>query len=63
MGGEGRHLQFAFPGGLRAVWWNKGSKIEILRSRAHLPCDVMFKAAISTYGEKHVELKILSVNC
>ena len=63
MGGEGRHLQFAFPGGLRAVWWNKGSKIESLRSRAHLPCDVMFKAAISTYGEKHVELKILSVNC
>lgn len=62
MGNDGRHLQLTFPGGLRAVWWNKGPRFESLRARSHLPADVMFKASISTYGEKHVELKILSVN-
>lgn len=63
MGSDGRHLQLTFSGGLRAVWWNKGHLIESLRAKSHFPCDVMFKAAISTYGEKHVELRILSVNC
>lgn len=62
MGYEGRHLQITFPGDLCAVWWNKGALAESLRSQSHLPCDVMFKPSISTYGEKHVELKILSIN-
>ena len=61
MGVEGRHLQLGFPGGLRAVWWNKGSIAEELRSRSHLTSDVMFKASVSTYGDRHVELTILSV--
>ena len=61
MGIEGRHLQLGFPGGLRAVWWNKGSIAEELRSRSHLTSDVMFKASVSTYGDRHVELTILSV--
>lgn len=61
MGNDGRHLQLTFSSGLRAVWWNKGELIEILRAKSHLPGDVLFKASISTYGETHVELKILSI--
>lgn len=62
MGNEGRHLQFTLPGGLRAVWWNKGNLAETLRSRSYKPRDVMFRAAVSTYGERHVELRVLAVN-
>jgi single-stranded DNA-specific DHH superfamily exonuclease len=61
MGNDGRHLQLTFSGGLRAVWWNKGELVETLRAKSHLPGDVLFTASISTYGEIHVELKILSI--
>ncbi len=61
MGGDARHLQFTVQDGLRAVWWNKGALAESLRAAKNVPHDVMFKASISTYGETHVELRVLSV--
>lgn len=62
MGNDGRHLQLTLPGGLRAVWWNKGDVAEALRASSHKAHDVMFKAAVSTYGERHVELRILFID-
>jgi len=63
LGMEGRHLQISFQdSGLpRAVWWNRGDLAEDLRRDSHRPHDVMFTAAVSTYGERHVELRVLAV--
>ena len=60
VGSDGRHLQLAFRGaGMpRAIWWSKGEMADELRRDSLRPRDVMFTAAISTYGERHVELRI-----
>ena len=63
LGMDGRHLQISFRGQTlpRAVWWNRGDKAEELRRDSHRPHDVMFNVAVSTYGERHVELRVLAV--
>lgn len=61
MGGEGRHLSMTFPNRLRAVWWNHGDLVENLRA-ATSPHDVTFTLVVSDYGERHAELRIVSVD-
>ena len=63
IGAEGRHLQVTFKGVdmPRAVWWNMGERADEMRRNAALPFDFMFTAAVSTYGERHVELRLISV--
>lgn len=65
LGLEGRHLQLAVRGRdcPRAVWWSHGARIEALRAESARPHDLLCTAEISTYGEPHVELRLLDVRC
>ena len=70
LGVEGKHLlavvNVSTPGarcvdGLRAVWWAHGDWIPKLRSESAAPHNLLFTLAISDYGERHVELRIVSI--
>lgn len=58
-----KHLQVLLGGKspLRGVWWNSGDRAEDLRSAASTTMDLMFNLEISTFGEPHVEIRILSI--
>ena len=62
LGSDGRHLSmFVRPCNLRAVWWGHGSQVEEIRAAGDSPHDISFRLSVSNYGERHVELKIVSV--
>ena len=64
LGQDGRHLQLTVRGRdcPRAVWWNHGARVEQLRAEGARPRDLFCTAAISTYGEPHVELRLLDMS-
>ena len=47
---------------LRAVWWRGGDRVEPLRTAGAAPHDVRFTLGVSDYGERHVELRLLSID-
>ena len=47
---------------LRAVWWRGGDRVEPLRTAGAAPHDVRFTLDVSDYGERHVELRLLSID-
>lgn len=58
-----KHLQ-VFLGGkapLRGVWWNHGDDAESLRAGASNTKDIMFTLEISTFGEPHVEIRVIAI--
>lgn len=68
MGQDGRHISSIVcqsaecsraSKGLRAVWWGAGDRIEDLRSHSAEPVDIAFTLALSDYGERHVELRLV----
>ena len=62
LGLEGRHLSVSLrKSGLRAIQWNRGDLVEQLRAESAVPHDVTFTLAISDYGERHVELRLVSI--
>ncbi len=63
LGADGKHLALEFRGRSvpRAVWWNHGERIGELRAGAHRRFDILFAAEVSTYGERHVELRLLDI--
>ena len=63
LGAEGRHLQVFFYSSdvPRGVWWNHGSVAEELHRKAAHPFDVYFTIEVSTYGEPHVELRLVDL--
>ncbi len=62
LGSDGRHLSAVLrSSGLRAVWWGHGEFVEQLRSSCASPHDITFTLAISEYGERHAELRLVSV--
>jgi single-stranded-DNA-specific exonuclease len=63
MGAEGRHLAVSFRNRQipRAVWWNRGDKVEDIRASSQRGRNIAFKLSLSRYGELHVELILLSV--
>ena len=62
LGADGRHLQVSFRDGYpRAVWWSHGDQVERLRADAGHPYDIRFTVEVSTYGEPHVELRLLDL--
>jgi len=66
LGADGRHLSLFVggthsAGGLRAVWWGHGDRAEALRAQGDAPHDLRFTLAISDYGERHAELRLVSV--
>ena len=62
LGAEGRHLSVALrKSGLRAIRWNGGDEVEHLRAESAQPHDILFTLTVSDYGERHVELRIVSI--
>ena len=62
LGVDGRHLSVTLrKSGLRAIQWNRGDQVETLRAESANPHDITFTLAISDYGERHVELRIVSI--
>ena len=62
LGMDGKHLAIAFRGsGLRAVWWNHGDLVEKIRAASAVPHDVLFTLAVSEYGERHAEPRLVSI--
>jgi len=71
LGQDGRHLQVTIGPAeqrvrkshcMRAVWWNHGDLVEELRRTSHIPHTVCFTVELSDYGERHVELRLVSVD-
>lgn len=62
MGQDGRHLSFVLrKSGLRGVWWQRGDLVEKLRAASASELDMMFTLAVSEYGERHVELRLVEI--
>ena len=62
LGMDGKHLSLALRGsGLRAIWWGRGDLVEKLRAESAVPHDITFALAVSDYGERHAELRIVSI--
>ena len=63
VGREGRHLSLEFkdvniP---RAMWWNRGGRLEELRAHSSQTVDVLFRMEISDYGQRHLELRVVEL--
>lgn len=63
MGNSLKHLQVFLDGKtpLRGVWWNHGDDAESLRASASNTKDIMFTLGISTFGEPHVEMRVIAI--
>ena len=62
LGMDGKHLSVTLRGsGLRAVWWGHGDLVEKLRAESAAPHDITFPRAVSDYGERHAELRLVSI--
>lgn len=62
LGMEGKHLSVTLRNsGLKAVWWNHGDLAEKLRAESASPHDITFTLAVSDYGERHAELRLVSI--
>ena len=63
LGSDGRHLAVNMrSSGLRAVWWGQGELVEPLRAAGSAPHDIAFTIAVSDYGERHAELRLVAVD-
>ena len=63
LGSDGRHLSMTLrKGSLRVIQWNAGDQVEALRRAGGAPHDLTFTLAVSDYGERHVELRIVSID-
>lgn len=63
LGSEGRHLMLTLRGSkLKGIFWNRGNLVEQLRKESFRPHDVVFTLTVSEYGERHVELRIVSID-
>ena len=62
LGMDGKHLAVTLRGsGLRAVWWSHGDLVERFRAEGAVPHDVTFSLAVSDYGERHAELRLVGI--
>ena len=62
LGMDGKHLSVSLRGScLRAVWWGHGDLVEKLRAEGAVPHDITFALAVSDYGERHAELRLVSI--
>ena len=62
LGAEGKHLSVTLrKSGLRAIRWNGGDEVEHLRAESAQPHDILFTLTVSDYGERHVELRLVSI--
>ena len=63
LGSDGRHLSVTLRGsGLRCFLWNGGDRVEPLRASGAGLHTIRFHVVVSEYGERHAELRLLSVD-
>jgi single-stranded-DNA-specific exonuclease len=63
LGADGRHLLLAFRDRSipKAIWWNRGDRVEAVRAQAALPHDVVFTVEANDYQARHVELRLVDL--
>ena len=63
LGSDGRHMSVTLRGaGLRGVLWNGGDSVERLRVASAEPHTLRFNITVSAYGERHPELRLISID-
>ena len=63
LGMDGKHLSITLRGsGLRAIQWGRGDSVEKLRAESAALHDITFTLAVSDYGERHAELRLVSIS-
>ena len=63
LGSDGRHMSVTLRGaGLRGVLWNGGDSVEWLRVASAEPHTLRFNITVSAYGERHPELRLISID-
>lgn len=63
LGAEGRHLVATFRDKSipKAIWWNRGDRVDELRAHSAAAYDMVFTLEASDYMERHVELRLVDV--
>jgi len=63
LGAEGRHLVATFRDRSvpKAIWWNRGDRVEELRARSAAAYDIVFTLEANDYMERHVEIRLVDV--
>ncbi len=64
LGLDAKHLTVTFQDNKipRAIWWNRGDLVENLRAHSAKPHDLVFTVEVSTFGEKHAELRLQAIS-
>ena len=62
LGADGRHLSLTLrKSSLRAIQWSHGDEVGRLRAEGAVPHDLTCTVVLSDYGERHVELRVVSL--
>ncbi len=63
LGLDAQHLSLTFKDEAlpRAVWWNHANIMQALRDNKAKPYEAVFTIESSTYGEAHVEIRLISL--
>ena len=63
LGAEGRHLVATFRDRSvpKAIWWNRGDRVEELRAHSAAAYDIVFTLEANDYMERHVEIRLVDV--
>ena len=63
LGAEGRHLVATFRDRSipKAIWWNRGDRVEELRAHSAAAYDIIFTIEANDYMERHVELRLVDI--
>ena len=62
LGSDGRHLMLSVQNSkLKGIFWNRGDLVEPLRRASAEKHDVFFCLNVSDFGERHVELRVVSI--
>ena len=63
LGAEGRHLVATFRDRSipKAIWWNRGDRVEELRAHSAAAYDIVFTVEANDYMERHVEIRLVDV--
>jgi len=63
LGAEGRHLVATFRDRSvpKAIWWNRGDRVEELRAHSAAAYDIVFTLEANDYMERHVEIRLVDI--
>lgn len=62
LGSDGRHLMLSLGDSrLKGIFWNRGDLVEPLRRASAEKHDILFCLNVCDFGERHVELRVVSI--